>query len=141
MPVTNSRNWWRTGKPGVLQSWGRKESDSIEQLNWTELMPVAIRQLFFKINNPKYSIGEIRVSWRQARLSSAYSLWSSTHTPLPTPKLRAAGMWKHDWQGGKGFWCQLQTKYYAPAFLGNILSLIVREKESFSLWLSILFNQ
>ena len=25
--------WWRTGKPGVLQSWGRKESDMTERLN------------------------------------------------------------------------------------------------------------
>ena len=29
----SSRRWWRTGKPGVLQSWGCKESDMTEQLN------------------------------------------------------------------------------------------------------------
>ena len=33
----NSRSWWWTGKPGVLQSWGRKELDTTEQLNWTEV--------------------------------------------------------------------------------------------------------
>ena len=27
--------WWWTGKPGVLQSVGRKELDMTEQLNWT----------------------------------------------------------------------------------------------------------
>ena len=33
----NSGNWWRTGRPAVLWSWGRKESDTTERLNWTEL--------------------------------------------------------------------------------------------------------
>ena len=32
-----SRNWWWTGRPGVLQSMGRKESERTEPLNWTEL--------------------------------------------------------------------------------------------------------
>ena len=32
------RRWWRTGKPGVLQSWGCKELDTTERLNWTELL-------------------------------------------------------------------------------------------------------
>ena len=31
----NSGSWWRTGRPGC-DSWGRKESDTTEQLNWTE---------------------------------------------------------------------------------------------------------
>ena len=29
--------WWWTGKPVVPQSWGRKEPDMTERLNWTEL--------------------------------------------------------------------------------------------------------
>ena len=35
----NSRSWWWTGRPGVLQlqrPWGCKELDTTEQLNWTE---------------------------------------------------------------------------------------------------------
>ena len=32
-----SESWWWTGRPGVLQLWGGKESDMTEQLNWTEL--------------------------------------------------------------------------------------------------------
>ena len=32
----NSGSWWWTGRPGVLQSWGRKESDTTERLNRTE---------------------------------------------------------------------------------------------------------
>ena len=33
----DSGSWWWTGRPGVWRSWGHKESDTIEQLNWTEL--------------------------------------------------------------------------------------------------------
>ena len=32
----NSGRWWWTGRPDVLRSWGRKESDTAEWLNWTE---------------------------------------------------------------------------------------------------------
>ena len=32
----NSRSWWWTGMPGVLQSMGLKELNTTEQLNWTE---------------------------------------------------------------------------------------------------------
>ena len=31
----NSASWWWTGRPGMLQSMGRKESDVAERLNWT----------------------------------------------------------------------------------------------------------
>ena len=31
-------SWWWTGKPGVLQSWGHKESYMTEWLNWDELI-------------------------------------------------------------------------------------------------------
>ena len=37
----NPGSWWWTGRPGVLQSWGRKELDTPECLNWTELMLLA----------------------------------------------------------------------------------------------------
>ena len=33
----NSGSWWWTGRPSVLDSWVLKESDTTEQLNWTEL--------------------------------------------------------------------------------------------------------
>ena len=32
----DSRSWWWTRRPGVLQFMGRKESDMTEQLNWTD---------------------------------------------------------------------------------------------------------
>ena len=31
-----SRSWWCTGRPGVLQSMGCKESETTEQLSWAE---------------------------------------------------------------------------------------------------------
>ena len=33
----DSGSWWGTGRPGVLQFMGHKESDMTEWLNWTEL--------------------------------------------------------------------------------------------------------
>ena len=32
------RSWWWTGSLVYCRPWGRKESDTTEQLNWTELM-------------------------------------------------------------------------------------------------------
>ena len=34
----NSGSWWWTGSPVCCSPWGHKESDTTEQLNWTELM-------------------------------------------------------------------------------------------------------
>ena len=33
----NSRSWWWTGDLACCGSWGRKELDATEQLNWTEI--------------------------------------------------------------------------------------------------------
>ena len=37
-----SGSWWWTGRPGMLQSMGCKESDMTEWLNWTESSPVML---------------------------------------------------------------------------------------------------
>ena len=47
-----SGSWWWTGRPGCCHSWGCKESDTTERLNWTEntglnTKSVEINQLFF----------------------------------------------------------------------------------------------
>ena len=34
----DSGSWWWTGRPGCFGSWGRKESDMTEWLNWNELI-------------------------------------------------------------------------------------------------------
>ena len=41
----NSSSWWWTGRPGVLWSWGREESDMTERLNWNELNVSKTHQL------------------------------------------------------------------------------------------------
>ena len=33
----NPGSWWWTGRPGMLRFMGCKESDTTEQMNWTEL--------------------------------------------------------------------------------------------------------
>ena len=40
MSLSNSGSWWRTGKPGFLQSMGsqRVRHDWVTELNWTELI-------------------------------------------------------------------------------------------------------
>ena len=52
----NSRSWWWTGRPGVLQSIGSQESDMTERLNWTEFLnnnihsfDVYLMVIFFRI--------------------------------------------------------------------------------------------
>ena len=53
----NSGSWWWTGRPGCCDSWGHKESDTTERLNWTELnwavFPVLYSRplfIYFKYN-------------------------------------------------------------------------------------------
>ena len=38
----DSGSWWWTGRPGMLGSWGHKESDKTKPLNWTELILILI---------------------------------------------------------------------------------------------------
>ena len=48
----NSRSWWWTGKPGMLQSMGsqRVEHDWVTELNWTELRALGCH-LWFLLNS------------------------------------------------------------------------------------------
>ena len=43
----SSWSWWWTVKPGVLQSMDRKESDTTEQLNWTDQRLHIFRETLF----------------------------------------------------------------------------------------------
>ena len=36
----DSRSWWWTGRPACWGSWGHKESDTTERLNWTLIIPI-----------------------------------------------------------------------------------------------------
>ena len=52
----NSGSWWWTGRPGMLQSWGRKESDKTERLKWTELNWWPLHSHFFEEEKMKDKI-------------------------------------------------------------------------------------
>ena len=43
----NSGSWWWTGRPGICDSWGSRESDMTERLNWTELNLYEARRKLF----------------------------------------------------------------------------------------------
>ena len=57
----SSRSWWWTGKPGVLQSMGRKKSDRTEWLDWTELNHFYYFSIFYTLSQ--------RITWYILSLS------------------------------------------------------------------------
>ena len=62
----NSRNWWWTGRPGVLRFMGlqRVGHDWAARLNWTELnVDFSVMMVRFVIWNNLYRIKEIGVEW------------------------------------------------------------------------------
>ena len=85
----DSGSWWWTGRPGVLQSvhggqggleccspWGRKESDTTEQLNWTELISPHFCSAFhfwFLVQSHRYSASSCVISEEQ----KAKAVWSA----------------------------------------------------------------
>ena len=102
-------------------------------------MPVAVRELFFEhflfYTAPNTTSVKLElVGEGQASPLLTPSLWGFSQATLQTPKLRAAGMWRHDLmrrdRGCPGGWCRLPTTHYALAFLKNVFSLIVRGKKN-----------
>ena len=63
----SSGNWWWSGKPGMLQSWGRKALDVTESLNWTiyHWSPIFLYlgSVSFKIIFPWTSGGGMLLGW------------------------------------------------------------------------------
>ena len=47
MSLRSSGRWWRTERPGFLQSMGHKQSDRTKQLN-NEVLAMALKQWFWK---------------------------------------------------------------------------------------------
>ena len=79
----SSGNWWWTGKPGMLQSMGCKESDTTEQLNWIEqsywIVPTLISFGF-----PHNSVGK-ESAWNAGDPSSIPELGRSTGERIGCP--------------------------------------------------------
>ena len=59
----NSGSWWWTGRPGVLDSWGRKESDTTERLNWTEVNYTSVKM---KIRHNNKIIESLELGLKEA---------------------------------------------------------------------------
>ena len=53
-----SRSWWWTGKPVCCSPWGRKESDTTERPNWTELARISASYRFAKSKRNWNSYGD-----------------------------------------------------------------------------------
>ena len=77
----NSGNWWWTGKPGMLQSMGYKESDTTEWLNWTD-----------------YVIWSSTQWWPCAEYPGTY--WNPLFASISPP----LGSWAHSRQGNMILW-------------------------------------
>ena len=60
----SSMSWWWTGKPRVLQSMGREESDTTEQLNWTSKVPI--------ISSVHYNT---KIQWRISCICHMFNVW------------------------------------------------------------------
>ena len=45
----NSRRWWRTGMPGMLQSWGNKETSISEQPNINNIIKCHYRHAYISL--------------------------------------------------------------------------------------------
>ena len=68
----NSRSWCWTGSSGMLcDSWGRKESDMTERLNWTEHFTKTDSKLLLTFHWPKVS----HMSKPNLRLSRSVQPW------------------------------------------------------------------
>ena len=71
----NSRSWWWTGRPGVLQSMGsqRVGHDWVTKLNWTELNQLGC-SIFFKNYLPLITFSKLW-SWNfnKSKLNSHFS--------------------------------------------------------------------
>ena len=62
------RSWWRTEKPGVLQSMGSKELDMTEWLNWTELICNLIMNDCDKLFFLYFKSVKIGIKWKETAI-------------------------------------------------------------------------
>ena len=88
----SSRSWWWTGKLGVLQSRGLKESDMTEQLNWTytdlyffhyfkNVQPSWLFFFFFSIFSYLFSLPKIPIIHTLNGIRYPISDWGSVILP------------------------------------------------------------
>ena len=82
-----SRSWCWTGRPGVLRSWGRKESNTTERLNWSpSCNPALKRRIAQVMYNPH---------WHETGAShTAPWCWCQIALTLEDGQMWASSLWR-----------------------------------------------
>ena len=102
----NSGGWWWTGRPGMLRLWGRKESDTTEQLNWTEETFVYVKD----------------VLWTRGPHQKVLEIWS-----YPKKHISLFGPWQVIWERTKNKVFLAWTKCLHGCFQQDQMSFKVKE--------------
>ena len=125
--------WWWTGRPGMLDSWGCKESDTTEQLNWTEA-PIKLGVFLPKSDSlvqgtapPSYTTLPLSFlwPWPSSCLSHDCSLIVLSHDSTPSSHPRVCS-----------WFSSLSYSTYSfkdPAYAWQILSSLLMILSHFSL--------
>ena len=79
----NSGSWWWTGRPACCDSRGRKESDTTEWLNWTELM--SRLQSGHRVVNVSHLMEVSAPQGSSQGYGSEESLWGGAKSPRLWP--------------------------------------------------------
>ena len=99
----NFGSWWWTGRPGVCDSWGCKESDTTEWLNWTELKGHYHRYLDgFRVTHMQESKPCIRGKAREVLCGTRVEVSRSTAHKMFLKSSKTSPLYlPGDWKG----WC------------------------------------
>jgi len=94
----NSRSWWWTGRPGVLQFMGsqRVRHNWVTELNWTDVLPIS----------GLFTTGRSLVSFISATPRSLQDLSSPTRNQTCTPEaeFKALGLISNAFQTTEAWW-------------------------------------
>ena len=78
----NSRSWWWTGRPGMLySSWGHKESDTTEWLNWTNWVKEISnnKDIFYSFSSHSKSFPNFLAHFITKNSTHLFSFWVPTY--------------------------------------------------------------
>ena len=88
-------SWWWTRKPGMLHSpWGRKELDTTEQLNWTELNWTYLAASFLTLPGGHVMFHSWWMMWIYYYISLLYAFIATSLFALDIPLASSAYAWK-----------------------------------------------
>ena len=85
----NSRSWWWTGKPGMLQSMGsqRARLDWVTELNWTKMFILPLElgfsfifTFFFSLRSICHFLNSTLNKYQSFTILDGQSIWATFHT-------------------------------------------------------------